>query len=278
MTSDTTKQPIFGRDDVLPFSQTVVSAWAFIGLLVAIFLQQDDLEHQGKAIQEQQKVMDAQLQSMRRQAFESGFYQLLAAFERARNSVEFTGPKQPLTGEIPIWNGANAFEALWAVIRTGCREDATVHTEAFNVPLIQLFEEEDRPDWTAALRPGVPRTQALTSRISVLQQTHLNRAISVYLRLLLVLLDQISETDFTPDEKLRYRTVVMATMTRDELLITIYYTFGLEVDNPYLPVLWDSTILEAAAGNQFAAKGDFELAMARLRLAAEARKLGPGPG
>jgi hypothetical protein len=267
------------RGHILDFCQALFSGWAFLGLIITLFYQREELglqreelrlqrkelrltrkenERQGKTLAQQDAALQRQAQAMTKQVFDSGFYQLLSAFTQARDNTEVTNGVRMLRGHY-------VYEEIWDLMRTALSDDSASQASFLNMPLAQYFEREQLHQWSTTTKGTLSREEVLTIRLGLLAHAITNRAISIHQRILLSLLEMIRASAFPPAERGMYYQIVVSVMSREEIIISAYYTFVSARGAECAVLLGESGILDLLKAEPLAKPGDFALICERTK-------------
>jgi hypothetical protein len=267
------------REEVLQFCQALFSGWAFLGLIMTLIYQRQELtmqrkelrlqrreqrlnrkesERQGETLVQQDAALQRQAQAMTKQVFDSGFYQLLSAFTQARNNTEITNGVTTLRGQ-------NAYREIWQLMRLALGDEDGLQVEFLNCPLVHYFESEQNAQWSTTTSGKLSREETLSIRFSALAYAVTNNAVSIHQRILMSLLEMIRDSSFPPTDRAMYYQIVVAVMSREEIIISAYYTLSFGRGDEYTVLLGESGILDLLQTEPLAKPGDFELIRDRAR-------------
>lgn len=138
--------------DMFGSVNALFSGFAFLGVVVAIFLQSQELRSQREVQTGQRKEMTVQNESLRKQQFESMFFQMISLHNQIVNDLDYTDRNvvrgsqislQSMTGSTPktkikteVFRGRDVFKVLYKQFRSFVEKkdqaDCNAVTTAYN--------------------------------------------------------------------------------------------------------------------------------------------------
>lgn len=173
--------------DMFGAVNALFSGWAFVGVIVAILLQKEELELQRKELKETRKEFKDQNETMKRQRFENTFFNMMSLLNETVNSFQL---------------------------------NLDVHGSAEGRDTFSLMQKRMHTFWEQSINHNHGQTiQNIyeTSYVGIFQGI-----LGHYFRNLYRIIKFVDESDLKDEEKSLYVKIVRAQLSNQELFLLFY--------------------------------------------------------
>lgn len=213
-TTDGNPKALFG--DSFGAVNALISAFAFAGVIVAIFIQRNELRLQRKDLILQRKEFETQNDTLKLQRFENTFFNMMSLQQQIVDGLSFKDrDKVNVVEDSPNPN-------MGRISKEVVLDKAIQGRELFYYSFVQMTHYVRRDDGKDAKVPGM-RYYLYNSGFNSYDDCYTPSYFDHYFRHLYTIIKFVDKTDFLSEtEKYQYIAMVRATLSRYEL-VWIYY-------------------------------------------------------
>lgn len=213
-TTDGNPQALFG--DSFGAVNALISAFAFAGVIVAIFIQRNELRLQRKDLILQRKEFETQNDTLKFQRFENTFFNMMSLQQQIVDSLSFKDrDKVNVVEDSPN-------PSMGRISKEVVLDNAIQGRELFYHSFVQMTHHVKQSDGMDAEVPGM-RYYLYNSGFNSYEDCYTPSYFDHYFRHLYTIIKFVDKTDFLSEtEKYQYIAMVRATLSRYEL-VWIYY-------------------------------------------------------
>lgn len=206
-------QALFG--DSFGAVNALISAFAFAGVIVAIFIQRNELRLQRKDLGLQRNEFSTQNETLKLQRFENTFFNMLSLQQQIVNDLSFTD-----IGKEQVIEDAPA-PSLGRITKEVIVDKVVKGRELF------FYSFVERPHYFklagSTKKVNGMRLYLHFNGLSSYDDSYTPTYFDHYFRHLYTIIKFVDNTDFLPfDEKYKYTSMVRATLSRYELIWLFY--------------------------------------------------------
>lgn len=207
-------QALFG--DSFGAVNALISAFAFAGVIVAIFIQRNELRLQRKDLGLQRQEFSTQNETLKLQRFENTFFNMLSLQQQIVNDLSFTDiDKEQVVEDAPD-------PSLGKIVKEVIVDKAVKGRELFYYSFVERLHYFRSSDGSNIKVKGM-KSYLQYGGLSSYDDSYTPTYFDHYFRHLYTIIKFVDNVDFLSfDEKYKYTSMVRATLSRYELIWLFY--------------------------------------------------------